>query len=375
MTYKINRTDGLLIAEVIDGTVNQVATDITLVGKNVSGYGEFINENFVKILENFANTNQPNNPITGQLWFDTTENKLKVYDGTIFKNSGSPIVSSSQPTNLIQGDLWIDSIENQLYFYDGTDLQLAGPIYKQTQGITGFISETITDTTGINRVILQLWVGDVLLGIFSKETVQFTPREAISGFNTEIFPGFNQSTLPGLKFHTTATLAEKIVGFNGESKTFEAFMSTERNTSTIGTISINNNIPLKIGPSQNYSLAADSGALQFRSDVSGQDFLFVTKPDVLTTNNALVIRSVNKRVGVFKNDPDYTLDIGTESGAAGSLRANSIKATSSFKLPQYSTTDRDNLTLTSDNYGEMIYNTTDGKVQAYVTPGTWVDLH
>lgn len=87
MTYKINKTDGSLITEVIDSAIDQTATDITLIGKNVSGYGEFINENFVKILENFANTSQPNNPLAGQLWFDTSENRLKVYDGLGFKNA------------------------------------------------------------------------------------------------------------------------------------------------------------------------------------------------------------------------------------------------------------------------------------------------
>ena len=68
MTYNINKTDGSLLAQVADSAIDQISTDITLIGKNVSGYGEFINENFVKILENFASSTQPNNPIAGQLW-------------------------------------------------------------------------------------------------------------------------------------------------------------------------------------------------------------------------------------------------------------------------------------------------------------------
>ena len=111
MTYKINKTDGSLITEVIDSAIDQTATDITLIGKNVSGYGEFINENFVKILENFANTSQPNNPLAGQLWFDTSENRLKVYDGLGFKNGSGPVVSGTAPTTAIQGDFWIHFIK------------------------------------------------------------------------------------------------------------------------------------------------------------------------------------------------------------------------------------------------------------------------
>ena len=79
MSYIINKTDGSVLTEIVDGTVDQTATDLTLIGKNASSYGEAFNENFIRILENFANTSSPNNPIQGQLWFDTGENRLKIY--------------------------------------------------------------------------------------------------------------------------------------------------------------------------------------------------------------------------------------------------------------------------------------------------------
>lgn len=122
MTYQINLTNGSLLTEIVDSSIDQIATDITLIGKNVSGYGEYLNENFVKILENFANESAPNNPLVGQIWFDTAENRLKVYDGNGFRIGAGPIVSGTQPSNLSQGDIWIDSVQNQLYFYDGVDL-------------------------------------------------------------------------------------------------------------------------------------------------------------------------------------------------------------------------------------------------------------
>ena len=117
MAYKINKTDGSLLTEIVDSTIDQTASDLTLIGKNVSGFGEFINENFIKLLENFAATSSPNNPIAGQLWYDTSQNRLKVYDGAGFRQGSGPIVSGAVPSNLVQGDLWIDSSENQLYFY------------------------------------------------------------------------------------------------------------------------------------------------------------------------------------------------------------------------------------------------------------------
>jgi hypothetical protein len=139
MSYIINKTNGSVLTEIVDGTVDQTATDLTLIGKNASSYGEAFNENFVHMLENFANTSSPNNPIEGQLWYDTYENRLKVYNGTAWVVSGGSIVSASIPSSISQGDIWIDSLRKQLYFnIGGGETVLAGPAWSALQGITGF---------------------------------------------------------------------------------------------------------------------------------------------------------------------------------------------------------------------------------------------
>jgi hypothetical protein len=132
MTYRINKTDGTLLTEIPTGIIDQISTDLTLIGNDVVGYGEFLNENFVRLLEHFSDTVQPTNPIVGQLWFDTSLSVLKVYDGNQFKLTSGPIVGSTKPTNLQPGDIWLDSSNQQLWFYDGVDFILVGPIADTT---------------------------------------------------------------------------------------------------------------------------------------------------------------------------------------------------------------------------------------------------
>ena len=100
MAYTINLTDGTVFATIADGTVNTTAgfatgAPLTLGGKNYAGYGEFLDENFIRLMENGASTTQPPAPLTGQLWWDKTNTLLKVYTCTTFKKIGSATASST----------------------------------------------------------------------------------------------------------------------------------------------------------------------------------------------------------------------------------------------------------------------------------------
>lgn len=67
------------------GTTNTAATSLTLIGKGTSNWGEPFQENFLHLLENFASDGvSPSNPTMGQLWYDASSSKLKVYDGSSF---------------------------------------------------------------------------------------------------------------------------------------------------------------------------------------------------------------------------------------------------------------------------------------------------
>jgi hypothetical protein len=166
MSYKLNKTDGTLLLDLIDGVKNTSATDLTLVGKNSTSFGESFNENFIRLLENFAATSAPANPLEGQLWFDTTTDTLRVYDGLDFKSAGGAYVQSSQPI-MSQGDFWYNTTTKQLLTWDSDNLQLIGPLYTATQGITGEIPDTIQDVQGFPRSVIKHYIGGTLLGLWS----------------------------------------------------------------------------------------------------------------------------------------------------------------------------------------------------------------
>ena len=80
MSYIINNSRGQIVAVVGDGTVNTTATDLALVGRAVTNYGDYQNENYVYLLENFANGTAPTQPILGQLWYDSSNDVIAAYN-------------------------------------------------------------------------------------------------------------------------------------------------------------------------------------------------------------------------------------------------------------------------------------------------------
>jgi hypothetical protein len=128
MAYILNKTNGVIVATVQDAALDN-STSLTFIGRNYAGYGEIQNENFVKLLENFANTAAPSKPIEGQLWFDTLNRNANVYDGITWKPLAISNVTtdSSKPNNPKLGDLWYDAAAQQLYAYNGSSFALIGP--------------------------------------------------------------------------------------------------------------------------------------------------------------------------------------------------------------------------------------------------------
>jgi hypothetical protein len=175
MSYTLKLTNGKILLTLPDQQSDSVSTSLTLIGKNVNAYGTDLNDNFIKLLENFANTSEPTSPLIGQMWFNTIEQRMYVYNASdAFKPVGSPIVSATEPAGLSKGDLWIDTTAEQLKFYDGVNIIAAGPAYDASKGKSGWVVETVTDDANADHTVVGLYTNGTLQGILSD--VAFTLR-------------------------------------------------------------------------------------------------------------------------------------------------------------------------------------------------------
>jgi hypothetical protein len=249
---------------------------MTLVGKNYAGYGQFINDDIIRLLENGANTTAPGAPLTGQLWWNETANNMQVYNGTAFKVISGATASSTAPSGSISvaGDLWYDTTNAQLNVYSGATWILVGPAYTAGTGVTGAIPATITDSLSVSHVVIKLYVNDNVVGIVSKDA-SFTPQVSIPGFTT-VNPGITLATsVSGVPqyFQGTATNAQALGNISASG-----FVQTTTNQTMTGTLGILNNGGLSVG------LNSDA-----RINVSGSDVYLRNQ-----TNNGNLLIQINE---------------------------------------------------------------------------------
>jgi len=288
MAYTVNKTDGTILATVADGTID-TTTDLTLIGKNYAGYGEFFNENLVKLLENFSNTSAPASPVAGQMWWDKTNSLLKVYNGTTFKTVSSSTSSSSTPSSSVTGDLWWDTTNGQLKVYNGSSFTTIGPSFTSGSGTSGAIVETVTDTGATDHVVVKLYTNNVVVGTISKDTT-FTPQSALSGFAT-IKPGIQLSTaVTGNKFQGTATDSDALGGIASTS-----FLRSDASDSTSGVLSVLNDTGMVVGVDSDLTIGVSGSDVTIANATSDGDIL-VKVNDGGVVSTAMTIDGATNRV-------------------------------------------------------------------------------
>jgi hypothetical protein len=321
MAYLINKTDGTILATVADGQIDQFSSDLTLIGKNYSGFGESLNENFVKLLENFAGISRPEKPIRGQIWFDTTENKLKVYNGSAFVPVSSATISSTRPLTLGVGDLWFNDVDKQLFFFDGVNTILLGPDYSESQGLSGLRVANILDSLNQNRVITYLYNNGILLGIFSKD--EFQTKTEILGFGpagSQIIPGFNSGSLAGLKFKVTATNSETLGKDGIYPNGVPASVYVRNDTSNIinGQLIISSNLGIIIGDANQGQFGVQDGNLIFANIASEKNISLVVRKGALP-ETAIGIGTEFRKVKLYENYLDSEVVVGGNLTVNGDL--------------------------------------------------------
>jgi hypothetical protein len=265
MSYTIIKTNGTTLGTILDGTINTSFTSLTLIGRNYANYGEIIANDLVALVENFAFSSSPSNPLAGQLWWDTSTSRLKVYTGTAFKVISSATVSSSAPAGAISGDLWFDTTYSQLYVYDGASFILVGP---ERNG-SGAVWEQITDSAAVVHDVLSIKLNNARTSIISRDS-EFTPASAILGYTT-IKAGINANTSIGTgTFWGTANNATYLGGFLAAS-----YLRSDEDDSTTGNLTIAKNGGLTIGLSSNLELTTTTaGGVSFKATKNNQDIDF-----------------------------------------------------------------------------------------------------
>ena len=282
MAYTINKTDGTVLTTITDGTVD-TTTSLQLFGKSFSGFGEGLNENLVKLLENTASTSAPTAPLRGQLWMDTNTNQIKVYDGSSFKPTGGAKSQSSEPTSASAGDLWHDSSNDQLYVYTGSAFLLVGPVYTSGQTLSGFKIETLASSGG-NKVVGSMFAGNTRVAILSKET--FTPTVTQTGF-ASIKAGLTLNSTLGAVFEGTNTQAASIdvSGTTNTSSTLIAggnFLRADGADTTTGALTVDTDDGVIIGDSQELTITVSSNDVTVAQTSQDKDLKFTVNDGGVT---------------------------------------------------------------------------------------------
>jgi len=310
MPYIVNFTDreNKVPITVFDNT-SSTDTSLVFPGRNVTGYGQIIAENFLALLENFARSTAPTNPTEGQLWYDSAEGVLKIWDNVQWQAASniqkSPVEPAVDSARL--GELWVDTTNQQLYIFSGTRWILVGPNFS-TGLRSGPLVEQLDDSDGQDRIVLTFYVEDEPIFIISKDS--FTPKISIPGFNI-IRTGLNITSLQvddndlETKLWGKANTADALNISGVEIPAGRFLRSDVINTTEFG-INIRNNSGINIGTDGNFSLTTSTTAAKIYNSAEGSSLdLQINRGGIPET----ILRVIDNKVGINVPDPDEVLEV------------------------------------------------------------------
>ena len=387
MAYKLNKTDGSVLTDLIDGVLDTNTTDLALVGRNYTGFGEFLNENFIKLLENFSNPNEPIAPLRGQLWYDTSENKLKIFDGDAFQSAAGSFIGETQPSGAIAGDTWFSTEDKQFYLFDGTEWTLIGPAYSRLQGRSGFVVRTVFDTSLNSKTVLELYVKESLQAVISGETFipQPIPTNLIQGLVTtdnpagQIFKGINLVSPDTFIFRGTVENSFNLKNEGtGQIVPESRLLKNDENGVINGSLDIRSSAGITIGINSDTRLLIDEG-FTIRNTRVGQNFNVVVNSSAsdLSETDAITVLANEQRVGIFQSSPTYNLDVTGDARITGNLIVEGDSVTTNVETVQVEDKNIElgvvttPTNLTADGGGITLKGTTDKTFNWSNTTESW----
>jgi microcystin-dependent protein len=346
MAYTVNFTDkeNKTPITVFDNT-SSTDTSLKFPGRNVTGYGQIIAENFLALLENFASASEPINPIEGQLWYNSTDGVLQIWDNTAWKAASGIQKGVSEPSvsDSKVGELWVDTTNQQLRIFTGTRWILVGPSESAVDGLRyGPVVEKIADSDNIDRFILTFYIADIPVIIFSKDS--FTPKTIISGFDI-VRSGINisnPSTDPEIAAFVggfepilfgTAVRANalNVGGIEIESG---KFLRSDTINTTDFAFNIRNNNGVTVGVDGTFNIATTATAAKIYNSAAGSSIDIQTNRDGIPST---ILKIVDNRVGINQNTPSQALDIDGSIALTGSIIVTNATASSNFSNGSFRT--------------------------------------
>ena len=355
MPYTIKLSNGVSIVDIPDGAVDTATTSLNLVGKNLSGYGPFQNANFVYLLENFSNDFPPDSPLVGQLWYDSVEKQLKIY--TRFKTSNEGVVpetfsnswkslsfgikSNTEPNvkSLVSGDLWFDTVNKRLNVFDGQNFE------SLTVNVPGFDKSKIEGDTILGRLpssnneqsfpVLYLYLDNTKIAVISK--VEFVPSQSITGLHQNsqqpgrIYSGinlFSNNIINGIS-DQSRTLVDSVDGPLTTSSFVRSDSSLEQTIESdvkvlknikIGTLENNDQDHLlSIG---NYQGSNFSSTVDSQISISGNKLIFTKDTPLENPVDILVLDGSSNEFSLYPSASNRIVDLGIISNKFRNVYAN-----------------------------------------------------
>ena len=328
MSYTVRFTESnnpTKVAKVVEDQTLNTQTSVTFVGKNYSGFSQPIAENFLHLLENFANSTAPENPVQGQLWFNNSSgvSQLQVYDGSNWTETGGVKKKTSAPTSPTIGDLWVDTQNQQLKVWTGSSWVLVGPQFSEGTK-TGFEVETFSSTLDAVYSVLTAYVANTRLAIFSKSS--FTPKGTVEGFpviNAGVTLAADTGTniiTSAYKLYGTAKRAENLV-ISGAEVAASSFLRGDQTSTTNYNLYVKADGGVTIGADNVLQIAIQDGAATVYNKISGSSIDFNVNNQGTT---ATVVRiDSTKKVGINTTNPQATLDVAGNVIASDTLNVGS----------------------------------------------------